>query len=203
MTVFQSDTRFEWGALDVPLLGIPRDWHDAEMLPAPGYSLACDPLDLWFVAHHRAPAVAHPQARPGGFLPELWQYDVAELFLADPVSGRYLEFNLAPNAAWWCCEFTAPRVRADAAEIAFPDVRTWADLAPDGSWVATMAIPLDVLRARISFGEGSRANVCMVLGTPEQRFLTASHQPGGGEPDFHQPEKFPQVDFQQLADVRW
>lgn len=202
MTVFQSDTKLEWGALDVPLLGIARDWHGAVMEPAVGYAVACDPEHLWFLAHHRAPAEAHPQARPGGFLAGLWAYDVAELFLADPASGRYFEFNLAPNAAWWSCEFTAPRIRADEVDIVFPDVRTWADLSPDGSWVATMAIPLDVLRARINFGESSRANVSMILGTPNQRFLSASPL-GGGEPDFHQPEKFPSLDFKRLTDVKW
>lgn len=202
MTVFQSDTKLEWGALDVPLLGIARDWHGAVMEPAVGYAVACDPEDLWFLAHHRAPAEVHPQARPGGFLAGLWGYDVAELFLADPASGRYFEFNLTPNAAWWSCEFTAPRIRADEVDIAFPDVRTWADLSPDGSWVAAMTIPLDVLRARINFGKSSRANVSMILGTPNQRFLSASPL-GGGEPDFHQPGKFPPLDFKHLADVKW
>jgi hypothetical protein len=197
MTVFQCDGKLEWGALDVPLFGIARDWHGAAVTPAAGYALACDADDLWFIAHHRAPAMAHPRARPGAFLAGLWEHDVAEVFLADSESGRYLEFNLAPNAAWWSCEFTAPRMRADEAEIAFPDVRTWADLAPDGAWVAAMAIPLDVLRARINFGETTRANVCMCLGAPALRYLTATDL-GGGAPDFHQPEKFAALDFKRL-----
>ncbi len=189
MIFFESDTPLEWGALDLPLVAIPADWHGRPLEPAPGYALALDPLHLWFVAHHRAPATAHPRSRPGLFLAELWRHDVAELFLADPASGRYLELNLAPNAAWWSCEFTAPRQRADGADVAVPDVHTWSDLAADGSWVAAMAVPLDILRARIDFGPATTANVCMVLESPEQKFLTATRL-GGGEPDFHRPEKF-------------
>jgi hypothetical protein len=144
---------------------------------------------LWLVAHHRKPARLHPQARPGDFQVGLWDYDVAELFIADPVSGRYFEFNLAPNGAWWCCEFTAPRVRAEEIDIAMPEVATFADLAPDGAWVAAMAIPLDLLRARLDFGPRSRVNVTMILGFPDRQFLSVAAL-GGTEPDFHQPRGF-------------
>lgn len=136
----------------------------------------------------------HPKARPGCFLGGLWETDVAELFLADPVSGRYLELNLAPNGAWWSCEFTAPRQRAEANDIAMPDVATFADLAPDGSWLAAMAVPLDILRARLDFGQETRANVTMILGSPEQRFLSAAKL-HGTVPDFHQPAGFTKIQF--------
>ena len=189
MIFFESETPLEWGALDVPLLAIPHDWYGNPLDPAPGYAVACDPLHLWFVAHHRAPASAHPASRPGGFHAELWKHDVAELFLADPASGRYLELNLAPNAAWWSCEFTAPRQRAEELDIAMPDVHTWSDLAADGSWVAAMAVPLDILQARIDFGANTHVNVCMVLASPAQRFLTAAPL-GDGGPDFHRPGHF-------------
>ena len=189
MICFTSDKPLEWGALDVPLVAMPNDWHGRPVDPAPGYAVACDAFHFWFIAHHRGPAHTDPASRPGLFKPGLWQYDVAELFLADPGRGRYLEFNLAPNAAWWNCEFTAPRQRVDAQEIAMPDVHTWSDLSADGAWVAAMAVPLEILRARIGFGAGTTANACMILGSQEQRFLTATPL-GGGEPDFHRPERF-------------
>ena len=145
-------------------------------------------------ASHRQPARIHPQARPGVFQAGLWQYDVAELFLADPVSGRYFEFNLAANGGWWTCEFTAPRVRAEVAEIAMPEVATYSDLAPDGSWLVAMAIPLALLRARLDFGPETRMNVTMILESPEQKFVSATDL-GDGEPDFHQPGRFSKVNF--------
>jgi|GEM_PF-1107999 len=192
MTIFTSPAPLQWGELDVPLLGIAKDWHGAPVESAAGYALAMDARRLWFIAHHRTAADLHPQARPGMFQAELWKHDVAELFLADPVSGRYFEFNLAPNGAWWCCELTAPRVRAEETDIAMPEIATFADMAPDGAWVAAMAIPLDLLKARLDFGPQSRANVTFILGSSRQRFLTAADL-GGGEPDFHRPERFPQV----------
>ena len=192
MTIFTSPRALSWGALDVPLLGLEKDLAGDAVDPPAAFSLVTDPTHLWFVATHRKPAQLHPDARPGGFLAELWRHDVAELFLADPVSGRYLELNLSPNGAWWSCEFTAPRVRADEVDIAMPDVATFSELAADGTWVAAMALPLDLLRARIDFGKQTRANVTMILESPAQRFLSAADM-GPGEPDFHQPDRFTEI----------
>ncbi len=192
MTIFTSAVPLQWGELDVPMFGLGKDWYGAEFLPPAGFALVMDRQRLWFIANHRKPAELHPRSRPGAFQSELWRYDVAELFIADPKSGRYFEFNLAPNGAWWTCEFTAPRVRADEAEIAMPDIATFAELSPDGSWLVAMAIPLDLLRARLDFGPESTANVAMILETPLQKFLSAA-KIGGTEPDFHLPQAFPKV----------
>ncbi len=189
MTVFTSPRPLVWGELDVPMCGLAKDLSGAEMKVPAAFSLAQDSQYLWFIAHHRQAARIHPQARPGAFHAGLWQYDVAELFLADPAGQRYFEFNLAPNGAWWSCEFTAPRVRADAADIAMPGVATFADLSPDGSWLAALAIPLDLLKARLDFGPATRINVTMILESPDQKFLSATAL-GAGEPDFHQPQRF-------------
>lgn len=198
MTIFTSLRPLVWGELDVPMLGLEKDWFGAPLQPAAGFCLAMDEKRLWFIAHHRKAANLHPQARPGVFQAELWRHDVAELFISDPVSGRYFEFNLAPNAAWWSCEFTAPRVRAENTDIVMPEVATFSDMAADGAWVAAMAIPLDLLRARLDFGTETRANVTMILGSPDQKFFTAADL-GGGEPDFHLPHRFPAVVVAPLA----
>ncbi|NJR43591.1 MAG: hypothetical protein HC767_14005 [Akkermansiaceae bacterium] len=164
------------------------------------FSLVVDPQNLWFIANHLSPAQIHPKARPGIFQAELWRYDVAELFLADPVSGRYFEFNLAPNGAWWSCEFTAPRVRAEEVDIAMPDIATFSEMAADGSWLATMAIPLDLLKARLDFGSQTQINVTMILETPEQKFISAVDL-GSGEPNFHQPDRFSQIMLVPVPDM--
>ncbi len=189
MTIFTSALPLMWGQLDVPMFGLAKDWNGAAVDPPAGFSLAMDERRLWFIAHHRKPADLHPTARPGDFQAGLWKHDVAELFIADPVSGRYFEFNLAANGAWWCCEFTAPRVRAEEMDIVMPEVATFSDMAPDGAWVAAMAIPLDLLRARLDFGPGTRLNVAMILESPDQKFISAVDL-GGGEADFHRPQRF-------------
>ena len=184
MTIFTSPRPLVWGELDVPLFGLARDVHGATLQVPVAFSVVMDEWRLWLMVNHRRPARIHPQARPGLFKADLWQFDVAELFLGDPVSGRYFEFNLAPNGAWWSCEFTAPRVRADPVDIAMPEVATFSDMAPDGSWLAAMAIPLSLLKARLDFGPATRMNVAMILESPEQKFISATDL-GGGEPDFH------------------
>ncbi|HEY8991077.1 MAG TPA: hypothetical protein VIM46_03805, partial [Luteolibacter sp.] len=82
MIVFDSPAPLAWGALDLPLLGLGRDWHGAAVSPVAGFALARDAERLWFVASRAKTAAPHPDARPGQFLPRLWEYDVAELFLA-------------------------------------------------------------------------------------------------------------------------
>lgn len=197
MTIFTSPRPLAWGELDVPMFGLATDLAgDALKVPA-GFSLVMDKWRLWFLASHRQPAKLHPQARPGAFQADLWQHDVAELFLADPDSGRYFEFNLAANGAWWSCEFTAPRERAEAGDIAMPEVATFSDMAPDGAWVAALALPLPLLRARLDFGPATRLNVTMILESPAQKFASAANL-GGGRPDFHQPSKFLKADFAPL-----
>ena len=197
MIIFESEQPLVWGELDVPLFGLAQDWHGTDVAPAAGFSLVCDAQRLWFVASHRRPAQLHPQARPGQFQAELWRHDVAEMFLADPRSGRYFEFNLAPNGAWWTCEFTAPRQRAEEVDISMPDVATFSELAPDGSWVAALAVPLDLLVARLDFGPATLANVAFILESPRQRFLSAT-QLHASEPDFHRPEHFASISKQPL-----
>lgn len=189
MIAFRFDHPLEWGALDLPLFGAGVDWDGNAVTPAVGWSLAIDPERLWFVASRQHPARLHPQARPGRFTAELWRFDVAELFLADPGSGRYLELNLAPNGAWWSGEFTAPRERTATDDREWPGVRTHAELAADGAWVAAMSLPLDPLREGLDFGDSTTANATFILDSPGQRFLSVTPL-GEGEPDFHRPDRF-------------
>lgn len=192
MTIFTTEKPLEWGELDVPLIGLDRDWYGRELAVPAGYCLIEDGESLWCLAHHRAPAVVHPSARPGKFQAELWKYDVAELFIADPSTGRYLEVNFAPNGAWWTCEFVGVRQRKLAEDREFFGVETYGDMAEDGSWVAAIRLPLAGLRECVGYGVETRMNFTMILESPEQRFVTAAKL-SEGEPDFHLPGQFPKV----------
>ena len=163
MLIEKKHQPLHWGALDLALFGLEKDWYANPMEVPAAFGLAMDHGSFWFVATRRKPAVIHPQARPGKFTPELWQHDVAEFFMSHPGSGRYLEFNLAPNGAWWSAEFSAPRVRANEDDEEIPGVKTFSSLSPDGTWVAAASIPLDILQARIGFGEATRMNVTMIV----------------------------------------
>jgi hypothetical protein len=194
MNIEISDKPLAWGELDLSLFGVDKDWNGKPVSPAVAFGFAADLNYLWFVAAHQKSPSLHPEARPGEFQAELWKFDVAEFFLLDPDTGRYLEFNLSPNGAWWSAEFTAPRIRAEIADNPFPGVATYADMAADGSWLTAAAIPLDQLRKRLNFGPESHLNATFILNSPEQQFLTAANL-GDGEPNFHLPDKFPKVNF--------
>ncbi len=194
MVIIRSAGAWEWGALDLPLQGIRRDWHGVgEDTPAM-YALAVDPRCLWFVAGHARRPSVHPGAEAGEFCAGLWRHDVAELFLADPATSRYWEWNLAANGAWWSCRFVAPRVRATAGDEVPAGVVAHADWSAEGGWLAALAIPLELLREWLSFGPGTTGNVTFILGSPAQRFFTAADL-GSGEPDFHRPERFAVLDW--------
>jgi hypothetical protein len=197
MTIFTHSQPLVWGEMDVPLFGLAKDLKGELLEVSAAFSLVADPRNLWFIANHRRPAMIHPKARPGLFQAGLWEYDVAELFLLEPLTGRYFEFNLAPNGAWWTCEFKSPRIREDESEIAMPEVATFSEIAADGSWVAAMAIPLDLLEARLGFGPHTRGNVTMILESPDQKFVSAVDL-GAGKPDFHQPSRFTAIRFVSL-----
>ncbi len=192
MRIFNTSSLLEWGELDVPLLGLENDWFGDPLAQPLAYSLVADPGYLWFVATRGASYSVHPDAAPGKFTPRLWEFDVAELFIADSLGEAYLEFNLAPNGAWWAAGFSSARVLA-AGQPDFPgNVETYNDVSEPGVWIAAMRIPLAFLEKHVSFGLGSKANVAFILNSPNQTFHSVSKLPGA-EPDFHQPSKFPRM----------
>ena len=194
MNIQIADEPLRWGSLDVALFGVANDWH-GKLLDKPlAFGFAVDRDYLWFVACHETPAELHPKARPGGFLPELWKHDVAEFFISDPSTGRYLEFNLASNGAWWSALFSAPRERESQEDIPLEGVATYADLSPTGGWMTAAAIPLNVLRKELNFGDKVLMNATFIVNSPNQQFVTATKLTGD-EPDFHQPEQFKKITF--------
>lgn len=190
MRLFRSDSPLTWGELDLPVLGMTSDWHGRALNPPMGFAVATDTASLWFLATRDAPAICRPGAEPGAFTEGLWEWDVAELFLADPASGVYLEFNLAPNGAWWAAKFTAPRVRA----LSQPDFQSFVTSHSEGiignAWCAAIRVPLDFLVSEIGYGAHTTANATAILNSPHQTFHSAAKLPGL-QPDFHQPGAFP------------
>jgi hypothetical protein len=190
--IFTSERPLVWGELDLPVLGMTSDWHGQPLEPPLGFTIAADPSHLWFVATRQAPALCHPGAEPGRFTEGLWEYDVAELFMADPESGAYLEFNLAPNGAWWAAKFTSPRVRSPVQPDFEAAVEAHFSDDGDGTWFAALAIPTAFLGTHVGFGNGETANVTCIMNSPQQTFHSACKLPGS-EPDFHQPVHFPRL----------
>jgi len=92
-----------------PLTSLAGDWFENEVNPPVFFSFALEGDVFVFRSSRQPAALCHPGARSGLFHEQLWEYDVAEFFLSDPVTGNYLEFNLSPNGAHWACLFGSPR----------------------------------------------------------------------------------------------
>lgn len=189
MRIFLSDTPLTWGELDLPLLGVSTDWFGKKLAPPLGFALASDGKNLWFIATRQSPNTVLPGALPGKFTPELWKYDVSELFLANPQTGEYLEFNLAANGSWWASKFSAPRVPSGQQPDFESQISSYHDNNDPSTWLVALSIPIRFLELELSFGSNTTGNATFIQNSPHQTFLSAVSLPGR-EPDFHQPGQF-------------
>jgi len=164
---------------------IQKDWFGEVIFPPVRLALTLTETDLLFTASRATTAKPHPQSSEGKFLTELWRYDVAELFLLEPESGRYLEINLAPNGGWWACWFV--RMREPSPEqpnFESLSIHAKGELS-ESHWEASIRLPLSLFENPATL----RYNFTAIVNSPKQRFLTAFPL-GPEQPDFHQPSRF-------------
>ncbi len=162
---------------------IEFDWFKNRLLPPAQASFSLTDENLLFQASHRSPATVLPNSREGHFYPELWRYDVAEIFLGQKSEAGYFEVNLAPNGAWWMCYFEKTR-QPKAHQPSFNGISAHGQCQKD-HWKAQISIPKTILPPleKITF------NISLILNSPNQTFHTLAPLPGH-EPDFHQPDSF-------------
>ncbi|MDB9741997.1 hypothetical protein OAB00_04025 [Akkermansiaceae bacterium] len=198
MNIERKKSVMEWGALDVNLFGVQKNWQGEALENPVGFAFAIDPKYFWFIATCQTPAMPHPEAKHGEFKSELWKYDVAEFFLKNHNTGRYLEFNLAANASWWAAEFTGPREGMGQAPL--DGVETYCDVAESGAWMAAARFDLQLMYDRFCLCPDTTMNAAFILHSPDQQFASAIDLPGE-HPDFHQPDHFKQVHFFNSSDL--
>ena len=177
--------------LDHTWVTIKSDWFNQPSLNE-AYFCIEETVDTWFfsVEVHSKPFV-HPEVSEG-YHEGLWEYDVAEWFIVNLQTGRYLEFNLSPTGAWWMMGFDAPRRRIDQQRLSVDSLK---DITAQGevsekSWSARLNIPVILLETIL--GKGSlKHNVCFILGQdPELREYLSWTRLSSKEPDFHRPCDF-------------
>lgn len=162
---------------------ISSDWYDSLLNPPVHFSLIYSNQIALFEAHRAAPAQIKPKSQAGVFQSELWQNDVAELFLHSGPGTPYLEVNLAPNGAWWMCWFDSIR-HPRAEQPQFKGVKASGILDKD-NWRARIEIPAALLPPI----EQLHINATFILNSPQQSFHSWAPL-SGKEPDFHQPDQF-------------
>ena len=149
-------------------------------------------LFLRFRAKYRTLTV-FPDAEPSGRRDQLWDRDVAEVFLQPDSSPptRYKEFEVSPNGQWIDLEI-APGEKQDLQS----GMRRRVVLDETGrTWTAELAIPFRSLTKKFDPGAAWRVNFYRVEGAREPRFYSAWRPTGTPVPNFHVPEAFGELLF--------
>lgn len=126
-----------------------------------------------------------PPSGPGS-VERLWEYEVAELFLAGP-DGAYLEIELGPEGHYLVLQLDGVRqVRSRGLPIDYRVIARAPGLAAlPGRYHAEALVPLGYLPAQVC-----RANAYLIHGVGAARCYHAHAPVPGLAPDFHQPERF-------------
>jgi alpha-galactosidase len=149
-------------------------------------------LYLRFQAKFRVITV-FSDADPDGRRDQLWDRDVAEVFLQpDPSQPhRYKEFEVSPNGFWIDLDI-APGEKHDLKS----GLRRRVSLnEATKTWVAELALPMRCLVERFDPEARWRVNFYRVEGASEPRFYSAWEPTRTAVPNFHVPEAFGELVF--------
>ncbi len=153
-------------------------------------------LYLRFRAKYRVITV-FSDAGPDGRRDQLWDRDVAEVFLQPNPSQlrRYTEFEVSPNGFWIDLDI-APGQEHDLKS----GLRRRVILNEAAkTWVAEMALPMSRLVDRFDPAAKWKVNFYRVEGATEPRFYSAWRPTLTPAPNFHIPEAFGELAFAPSA----
>jgi alpha-galactosidase len=149
-------------------------------------------LFLRFRAKYRTISV-FPDAERNGRRDQLWDRDVAEVFLQPDPSNlrRYKEFEVSPNGYWIDLD-----IAAGGKHDLKSGMRRRVILQQDAkTWIAELAIPIKCLTGQFDRTAAWKVNFYRVEGASEPRFYSAWRPTGTAVPNFHVPEAFGELVF--------
>jgi len=134
-----------------------------------------------------------PGAEPSGRRWQLWDRDVAEVFLQpDPSQPRrYFEFEVSPNGLWIDLEIR-PGEKLDPQSGMR---RRVSHGVCKKIWLAELAIPMRSLVSAFDPSAAWRVNFFRVEGPSEPRFYSSWRPTYTPQPNFHVPEAFGTLAF--------
>jgi alpha-galactosidase len=144
-------------------------------------------LFVRFVCRYRE-LVIFADAESDGYKDELWDRDVAEVFIqVDRFGSRhYKEFEVAPNSWWIDLEiFPGGRKRLHSGlrrRVKLDDVAR--------VWTAELALPVRAITPEFDPGQTWRVNFYRCEGHDPNRWYSAWRPTDTAEPNFHVPERF-------------
>jgi alpha-galactosidase len=149
-------------------------------------------LFLRFYARFRVITV-FPDAEANGRRDQLWDRDVAEVFLQPDPSQlrRYKEFEVSPNGFWIDLDI-APGEKHD---LKSGLRRRVISNEAKKTWVAELALPMNCLVERFDPAAVWKVNFYRVEGAAEPRFYSAWQATQTAAPNFHVPEAFGELLF--------
>ena len=179
-------------------LRFEHDWKGANADPARSTEVRLlwtpDTLFVRFLANYRNITV-FPDAREDGWRDELWNRDVAEVFLQpdsrDP--WRYKEFEVSPNGLWIDLDIAS----GGKEELHSKLRRRVVQDAPTKTWMAELAIPMRSLTPIFDPKQIWRVNLFRVEGEGEPRFYSAWSPTYSQEANFHVPGAFGKLVFRE------
>ncbi len=158
---------------------LKNQWNGAPSHQTFDYSLRITDQTLTFDVTFASTAKGLPNSKSGQYTPELWKWDVAELFISN-LEGKYLEINLSPTGAYWIQGFLTTRC---------PDPEFTPSLYNARASSEGIQLSLTALETYLGASSAWRLNVTGILNSPDYIFLSQTPLPGG-EADFHQPQHF-------------
>ncbi|MFI5059663.1 MAG: sugar-binding protein [Candidatus Acidiferrales bacterium] len=136
-----------------------------------------------------------PDAREDGWRDDLWNRDVAEIFLQpdsrDP--RKYKEFEVSPNGQWIDLDIAS----GEKEELRSKLRRRVVQDAAAKTWTAELAIPMRSLTPNFDPKQTWRVNFFRVEGETEPRFYSAWSPTYSREADFHVPGAFGKLVFRE------
>ncbi len=147
------------------------------------------PFLRWTTRNESGAAFAlRPEAPAGAFVDQLWESSVSELFIADGSgTGRYLEFEVTPQAHWLALRLDAPRQRTVGYET--PSEELWRGQATPFASETGFGMELSYsLLEPIIHDDTLRLQCAVSLG--DERYGLFPWWRGEGAPDFHQPARY-------------
>ena len=146
-----------------------------------------DSLFVRFACRYRTLDVFQ-DADPNGRRDQLWDRDVAEVFLQPDRFGEkfYKEFEVSPNGMWLDLDIS-PQGLAHIAS----GMRSRVVLDEKASaWIAELTIPMSAITSNFDPAQPWRVNFFRCEGLDPQRFYSAWQPTETSEPNFHVPQKF-------------
>jgi hypothetical protein len=197
--VFESEKPLSADALsEAPHSEERCDWSGVVMPQALRWCLARDPERLWVSIELPAPPSEPRKHGLGDFVEGLWENNVVELFLLED-SGRYQEWNVSSDGAWWAMSFAGYREREPSPVK--PEGVAIEIFAGADRWLAILSVPIRSLAVRL--GDSTGVHVTGIVYSQEgvPTYFSSAGSPSFN-PDFHDHRCFKVAQFVTLGSSR-